>query len=123
MVNRQFDTLAFSQDFYRANTPSLTFNAKSREEAILWQQKLRRKVVRLLGEFPRRKCALKAEIVAREAFPAYTRETVVFQSRVNMSVFGYLLLPKGMLAPVPVVICLPGMIAGYSTCMKTTGYR
>jgi dienelactone hydrolase len=38
----------------------------------------------------------------------YLREKVVFQSRDNLSVFGYFLLPKDRPHPLPAVVCLPG---------------
>lgn len=107
-MNRQFDTLAFTHDIYAKNKPELAFDAKSLTEAQAWQIKLRRKLIQLLGGFPKERCELKAEIVGTADFPTYTRQTVSFQSRKNLSVFGYFLLPKEANLPLPVVICLPG---------------
>lgn len=119
-MNRQFDTLAFTHDIYAKNKPELAFDAENLTEAQAWQIKLRRKLIQLLGGFPKERCELKAEIVGTADFPAYTRQTVSFQSRKNpdLSVFGYFLLPKSpnsvsipetlSLTPLPVVICLPG---------------
>jgi len=69
-----------------------------------------------MGEFPKRACALRPEVTAREQLTttdgkreyAYTRETVLFQSRENLTVYAYLLLPEGLETPGPVVICMPG---------------
>lgn len=117
-MNRQFDTLAFTHDIYAKNKPESAFDAENLREAQAWQIKLRRKLIQLLGGFPKERCELKAEIVGIADFPAYTRQTVSFQSRKNLSVFGYFLLPKSpnsvsipetlSLTPLPVVICLPG---------------
>lgn len=107
-MSRQFDTLAFTHDIYSKNKPDLAFKARSLEEAKAWQTKLRRKLIELLGGFPKEKCDLKAEIVETVDFPAYTREIINFESRKNLSVFGYFLLPKGLKTPLPVVVCLPG---------------
>jgi dienelactone hydrolase len=132
-MNRQFDTLTFTHDIYAKNKPEMAFKARSLREAQAWQIKLRRKLIQLLGGFPKERCELKAEIVGTADFPAYTRQTFNFQSRKNpaLSVFGYFLLPKGSnstsfassasipesrtpksesrpLRPLPVIICLPG---------------
>ena len=108
MENRQFDSLVFSQDLYEANGPALAFGAKDVEEAKVWQRKLRRKVVQLVGRFPRKRHSLRAEVIERRNFPTYTRETVVFQSREHLSVFGYFLVPREFASPGPTMVCLPG---------------
>ena len=108
MQNRQFDSLVFSRALAEAMQPTLAFEAKDVEEAKVWQRKLRRKVVQLVGGFPRERCPLRAEVIERREFPTYTRETVVFQSREHLSVFGYFLVPKEFTYPGRAMICLPG---------------
>jgi len=94
----------------------MAFKAKTAAEAKQWQRRMRRKLVQLIGGFPKKACTLRPETVAQEQlvttdgkrkFP-YTRETVLFQSRENMTVYAYLLLPEGLKTPGPVVICAPG---------------
>jgi len=107
MAHRNFDTLAFSESLYKQCKPSLTFAARSLKEARTWQCKLRRVVRRLLGG-SREPVPLRPEIIATKEFPTYIRETVYFDSCRDLSVFGYMLVPKTFTAPGPVVICCPG---------------
>ena len=108
MSDRQFDTLVFCRETYDKITQSMAFRATTRAEAEEWQKQLRPKLVELLGGFPKRKCDLHPELVETKEFEGYTRENVLFQSRENMTVFSYLLLPKNFSMPGPVIICLPG---------------
>ncbi len=106
--DRQLDSLQFCLSSYEGNKPSMSFVAKTEKSARLWQKRVRTKVVELLGGFPQRRVALQATILEKKEFKDYTREKIVFQSRENLSVFGYLLLPKNRPLPVPGVVCLPG---------------
>src|SRR5262245_6787476 len=108
MADRQFDTLAFTRDLYDATTRSHAFRAGSREEARAWQEGLASRLTALLGGFSAARCELRAEVTERRELPGAIRETILFQSRENLSVFGYLLLPKEAQLPLPVVICIPG---------------
>ena len=69
---------------------------------------MRAKLVDLLGDFPEEKCELLPRVTETKEFSTYTRETVLFQSRPNMTVFGYLLLPKDFETPGPTILCLHG---------------
>jgi len=89
-----FDTLEYSLLRYREMKPALGFRARTRSSAILWQHRLRARLVRLLGGFPAERCPLRARIVARRAFPRYVREAIVFRSRPGSDVFGYFLVPR-----------------------------
>ncbi len=106
--NRQLDSLQFSLSSYEDSKPSMSFAAKTEKSARLWQKRVRAKLVELLGGFPQRRVALQPSVVEKKEFKDYTREKILFQSRDNLSVFGYLLLPKNRPAPAPGVVCLPG---------------
>jgi len=104
-----FDTLKYSLEAYRANRPLLSFRARTVEEARPWQRKLRRKLVQLLGGFPAKHSPLRPQVIGTDEFDHYTRQRVLLQSRSNMAVFGYFLLPKPPPAdPAPAVLCLHG---------------
>jgi dienelactone hydrolase len=105
---RQFDTLQFSLAAYEQFKPSMSFAARHAREAKVWQKRVRAKVSELLGGFPSSRAALQATVLEKKEFPQYTREKILFQSRENLTVFGYLLLPKNRPLPVPAIICLPG---------------
>ena len=106
--DRQLDSQQFSLASFDEIKPSMSFAAKDKRTARLWQKRARAKVVELLGGFPGRRAALRPEVLERREFKGYTREKILFQSRDNLTVFGYLLLPASRSGAVPGVICLPG---------------
>jgi dienelactone hydrolase len=108
MNKRQFDTLQFTHDLLNATVRSHAFRAGSAAEARAWQESLAARLTALLGGFPATRCDLRAEVMERRELAEGTRETIHFQSRENLSVFGYLLLPKDRKRPAPVIICIPG---------------
>jgi dienelactone hydrolase len=108
MADRQFDTLAFTRALYGATVRSHAFRAESPAEARAWQEALAARLTALLGGFPATGCDLRAEVTERRELTHGIRETVLFQSRENLSVFGYLLLPRDAKRPAPVIVCIPG---------------
>jgi dienelactone hydrolase len=106
--DRQLDSLQFSLSTYESIKPSMSFSAKTETSARLWQKRARRKLIELLGGFPSTRGALQARIIETKKLNGYTREKVIFRSRDNLSVFGYLLLPEKLTSAVPAVVCLPG---------------
>lgn len=106
--DRQFDTVQFCLSSYERIKPSMSFTAKNEQAARLWQKQVRSKLVELVGGFPSNRVALQPRVLEKKEFSGYTREKIVFQSRDNLSVFGYLLLPKNRSNRVPAVVCLPG---------------
>ena len=104
----QLDTLDFSLASYARSKRSLAFNASGREEAEAWQRQLRSRLIDLVGGFPAEPCQLSPRVTETVEFPTYTRETVLFQSRPDSTVFGYFLTPKNLRAPAPAVLCLHG---------------
>jgi len=86
----------------------MSFSATNEATARLWQKRVRRKLTELLGGFPSTRVALRPRILEKKKFNGYTREKIIFQSRDNLSVFGYLLLPEKVSSPVPAIVCLPG---------------
>ena len=108
-MKRQYSTLKFTRDLYKTNKQVLSFNnIKTKKNLILWQAKLKKKLIQLLGGFPEEKCKLNPEVIEIKNFKNYSREKIIFQSRHNTTVISYLLIPEGFKTPGPVVICLPG---------------
>jgi cephalosporin-C deacetylase-like acetyl esterase len=108
VTGRQLDSLQFSLSSYESIKPSMSFTATNEAAARLWQKRVRSKLTELLGGFPPARAALQARILEKKKINAYTREKIIFQSRDNLSVFGYLLLPEKISGPVPAIVCLPG---------------
>jgi len=106
--DRQLDSLEFSLSSYESIKPSMSFSATNEAAARVWQKRVRRKLNELLGGFPSTRVALQARILEKKKFNNYTREKIILQSRDNLSVFGYLLLPEKLSSRVPGIVCLPG---------------
>jgi dienelactone hydrolase len=102
------DSLGFSLARYETTTQRLSFSAHTPAGARSWQRRLRRRLVALLGGFPKRKCDLAPQVLERRRMDGYTREKLTFWSRPGLRVIGYFLLPEGFRAPGPAMICLPG---------------
>lgn len=120
MADRFLDSLEFSHDLYAQQKPAFAFEARTRAEAEAWQGRLSEALIRTLGGFPARKCPLAAEITERKEFSTYTRETVLFNSREKMTVFGYFVRPKEWKSPGACMICIPGHGAGVDEIVGIT---
>ncbi|HEU4391689.1 MAG TPA: alpha/beta hydrolase family protein [Blastocatellia bacterium] len=105
---RQLDSFDFSLSGYNRIAPSMSFTASNLTAARKWQKQARAKLIELIGGFPAQKAPLKPVVLERKEFGGYVREKIIFQSRDDLSVFGYLLVPTRRSGPVPAVICLPG---------------
>src|SRR5262245_42354249 len=115
---RRFDPVAYTRDRYAAAPRRLRFQARTRPQAEEWQKALRSKVIELVGlaaDLSRRsgsaevaRQALRPVTLEKRAFPSYTREKVIFDSRPGISVLAYLLLPTSAQTPAATVICIPG---------------
>lgn len=108
-TDKFLDTLEFSHQLYDETLQQLEFSATTLPEANLWQKELRSKLIELIGGFPSTGCDLQAEIVEVNEFQEYTRETILFNSRPNMRVYGYFLSPKDKVETLnPTILCLAG---------------
>lgn len=105
---KAFDPVAYGLKLYRSAPLKLAFKASNPRDAALWQKKLRSKLTGLLGGFPAARTALAPQILETREFPTYTREKLVFYSKPDVAVLGYLLLPKAPKKPLPVVVCIAG---------------
>jgi dienelactone hydrolase len=86
----------------------MTFSAGNRADALLWQDRLRDKLVELVGGFPQERVALDPVVAEVREYPGYTREKVTFVSRPGVSVLAYVLIPKVAAKPLATVVCVPG---------------
>jgi dienelactone hydrolase len=108
LTDRDFDPVAYTMDLFAAAPRQLRFQARTRSDAEAWQKTLRAKLTELVGGFPRERAPLQAFTIESRTFPGYRREKIVFNSRLGMSVLGYVLIPAAASGPVPAMICLPG---------------
>ncbi len=103
-----FDSVAWVQKLYEDAPLRLTFRAKNKAQAIVWQNELRAKVTDLIGGFPAAKSPLNSQSLEVREYPNYRREKFVFESRPGLGVLAYLLTPKKAAAPLATVLCIPG---------------
>src|SRR5579872_6079586 len=103
-----FDPVQWTMQRHSTAPLRLTFRAKTRTQAEVWQRALRAKLIELLGSFADRHHPLRPQTLEVRDFPAFKREKFVFESRPGVGVLGYLVMPKNARTPVPAVICLPG---------------
>jgi dienelactone hydrolase len=103
----EFDPVEWTRKRHAQAPLRMTFRASSRKEAEAWQKKMRAKLIELLGGFPDRGPAPKAEILETREFPNYRREKFVFESRPGVMLLGYVLLPKTD-GPHAAMVCVPG---------------
>ena len=106
--DRRFDPVVYTHDRYAAAARQLRFQARTRTEAEEWQRTLGSKLTELIGGFPSERQPLRPVTLETRAFPGYSREKIVFDSRPGVSVLAYLLLPANAPRPAPVMICVPG---------------
>ena len=108
--------MAYLGDLYSDITPSMSYAATTPDEHRAWERELRAKAVELLGGFPRKPEPLAPEIVEEVEFPDYIRQRVIFNTRKNMSLPAYLLLPKDYEGKkLAAIVCLPGHGPGKNT--------
>jgi len=107
-VKRVMRPMDYIWSLYDANEPALAFDCKNEAEWKKWRLKLKRKFTDLLGGLDEPKCDLAPKVSKRKKLDGYTREHVVFQSRENLSVAAWVLVPEGAEGPQPAMICLQG---------------
>jgi dienelactone hydrolase len=105
---KEFDPVAWTVARHDEAPLRLTFGAKTRKDAELWQRQLGAKIVELLGGFPDARSAVHAKTLDVREFPGYKREKFIFESRPGVGVLGYLLTPANTQGRHPTVICIPG---------------
>ncbi|HLY20282.1 MAG TPA: alpha/beta hydrolase family protein [Bryobacteraceae bacterium] len=103
-----FDPVLYTRKLYESAPLRLTFRARNRQQAEVWQSRLRAKLTELLGGFPETGAPLRAQTLEVRDFPAYRREKFVFESRPGMLALGYLLTPRASAPPHRSMICIPG---------------
>jgi len=108
MDEPDLDPVAWTLERYASAPLRLTFRAEDRAGAVAWQERLRAKLVELLGGFPEKRCPLNPTILEVRDRPTHRRTKLVFESRPGLSVLAYLLVPSGAAVPVPTVVCVPG---------------
>ncbi|MCD6362002.1 MAG: acetylxylan esterase, partial [Armatimonadetes bacterium] len=109
---RYLEPMRYMWDLYDATEPSLAFRAENEQQWRSWRRRLKAKFKQLLGGLDEPRCELAPEVTQRRQMDGYTREHVLFQSRPNMTVAAWVLIPDGCDGPTPTMICLQGHGSG-----------
>lgn len=83
------------------------FKIKDVEEWKEWKDNFRKTLITLLGNFPE-KSEFNLRVLEKREYENYTLEKVKFNSSKEIEVVGYLLTPKDVELPSPLVIAVPG---------------
>ncbi|MBN1793660.1 MAG: prolyl oligopeptidase family serine peptidase [Candidatus Omnitrophica bacterium] len=106
---QQIDRLTlyrFLKEYSQSMTPAYSFARLDSRHACQRNAKaLRKKIIDLLGGFPKRN-PLNAVILETKDFDEYVMEKIMFDPEPGRSVVGYLLMPKNKKTPLPTVVCL-----------------
>ena len=78
----------------------------------VWQERLRARLLELVGGFPERRGPLDVEELEREETDAYVRTKLVFVSEPFADVPAHLFVPRGADGPMPAMVCLQGHSPG-----------
>lgn len=107
---KTFHSHEYIRNITKQMVPSMRYDGK--EDFFEWQKKARKKLEELLG-LPFEMCEDdKFQIVAELQMKEYKHLEFCFQSEEGYFVSGDLLIPEGLLGPVPGVICLQGHSTG-----------
>ncbi|MCK4590310.1 MAG: hypothetical protein KAT86_01050, partial [Candidatus Latescibacteria bacterium] len=95
-LTRNYSIKKYLDRVYSDINPQHQFKAETKQDWKIWKGNLKAKLIELLGGFPQEKCPLKPEILERIEEENYWREKVVFNSREDVSIPAYILIPKGI---------------------------
>jgi dienelactone hydrolase len=102
------DPQVYARQRFAETVPAMAWKPGSVEAMRAWQNRLRAKIRALVGGVSGPRGPLNAKVHETREFTRYVRETVRFESRPGLEVFGYFLTPKGCPPRSPAVLCLPG---------------
>jgi HAD superfamily hydrolase (TIGR01509 family) len=102
------DSLAYTLARYADAPRRLRCDAGDPDALAAWQEAARAKLRELLGPMPADRVPPDATPGAARRRPGYTRRSITFRTREHLAACGYLLVPDGLTAPAPAVLCLPG---------------
>jgi dienelactone hydrolase len=109
-----FDTEAYRKARIAAVQPeygwaTAPIDRKGAEDRSEWQTAFRERFSLLLGDLTAWERPPLAPVVLDVVqCDRYRRETIAFTTRPGLTAFGYLLIPDGITAPRPAVLCIPG---------------
>lgn len=105
---------------YDPNSARYAFKAKTRMEARSWQRKTRRALNKLLGFQDELKVDLQPRLLESADKGDYTRQKVLIRTTAYTEMPVYVLLPKELARPLPVVIALHGHGYGVKSIVGIT---
>lgn len=105
----------YHQKIMSQTTPALAYKGG---DVKVWQNKLRRKLKELVGDLPKKPCALKTKTLWRKKHPLGTIEKITFVSEPYADVVAYVCLPNAVKPPYTFTICLQGHSTGMHNSIR-----
>lgn len=108
-IQPTYSTVEHLDDLYHGTDPKYAFRAESLEDYRDWRDSFREKLIKLMGiDLMSPKCELNPEILERRESGSYIREKLSLQVEEGFHMPCYLLIPKNISLPSPVVVALHG---------------
>jgi dienelactone hydrolase len=111
-LKRVYSPMQYMMEAYGANTPALAFRARTEGEWKAWRAKLKRRFLDLLGGMDDARCDLAPQISRRKRMDGYVREHILLQTRPNLTLRAWVLIPDGSTGRLPTMVCLHGHGSG-----------
>ena len=108
-IQPTYSTVEHLDDLYHETEPKYAFRAEGLEDYRDWRDSFRDKLIKLMGiDLISPKCELNPEIMERRKSGSYITEKLSLQVEEGFYMPCYLLIPKNINLPSPVVIALHG---------------
>ncbi|MBU0951784.1 MAG: alpha/beta hydrolase family protein [Elusimicrobia bacterium] len=94
-INTKYSMVQYFIEREKEIKPGLAFNGSTKDDFQKWHNKLKNKLIELLGEFPKQ-VPLNSKVIARADCGDHWREKIVIDTEEHFSVPAWLLLPKDL---------------------------
>ena len=99
------DPHAYAHDRLRTLSREFVWSAGVGDD---WKAALRARLRTSIGLPERNNLPLDIEVLETRDMGDYNRETITYSTRPGLRMFAYLLIPKGITADCPAIVCVPG---------------
>ena len=114
------NSVEYIQQMAKAKKPIMTYNEEV--DFATWQEEAREKMTELLG-LPLEYCDTDFQVLEEKEYSEYKQIRFTFQSEPDYYVPCTMLIPKGVITPIPGVICLQGHTTGAHISLGIAKYQ
>lgn len=102
------DSRDYAAARYRSARPAFAFPGGEPAAVLAWAAGARARLAERVGPFPASKVPLEPRLGPVAQKDGYTRRLVTFSTREFLAASAWLLVPDGLSAPTPAMLCIPG---------------